>query len=323
MISFMTVLFISACQQKKEVKVTVDGESATFACPMKCEGEKTYPVAGKCPVCGMDLEPVSGAAAEVMYDMWLTTTPEVPEAGKPTLLVFTPKIKGNDAAQVPLDEVHENKIHVILVSKDLAWYDHIHPAFQADGSYTIQESFPAGGEFIIFADYQPTGAANQVVRRSLIVNGTTKKTEQFNTESLTTTTDGYKVVLKPSTGKFLTNNMNHIGVEVTKDGAPVKNFENIMGAKGHLVIISGDSQKYLHVHPDEVEGKLDLHTQFDQAGIYRAFFQFQTNGNLHTSYFTLDVKEGKPGELESPEGHHEHGDGEHQHDHNTGDKHEH
>ncbi|MBK8270639.1 MAG: hypothetical protein IPK83_20980 [Planctomycetes bacterium] len=24
-----------------------------FACPMKCEGEKTYPAAGKCPKCGM------------------------------------------------------------------------------------------------------------------------------------------------------------------------------------------------------------------------------------------------------------------------------
>lgn len=26
-----------------------------YSCPMKCEGEKTYPQAGKCPVCGMDL----------------------------------------------------------------------------------------------------------------------------------------------------------------------------------------------------------------------------------------------------------------------------
>ncbi len=26
-----------------------------YYCPMKCEGEKTYDEAGKCPVCGMDL----------------------------------------------------------------------------------------------------------------------------------------------------------------------------------------------------------------------------------------------------------------------------
>jgi hypothetical protein len=124
--------------------------------------------------------------------------------------------------------------------------------------------------------------------------------------------------LKPTAGKFLTNNLIHLGVEVTENGKPVTNFENIMGAKGHLVIISGDGEKYLHVHPDEVEGTLHLHTQFDQVGIYRAYFQFQTNGKLHTSYFTIDVKEGKPGELNT-EGAHDHGDGEHQH---NGDDHQ-
>ncbi len=310
----LVLISIIACQQKKEVSVNVPaGETSTFACPMKCEGEKVYPVAGKCPVCGMDLEPVSGAAASVSYEMRLTTVPDAPEAGKPTKLSFTPKIKGNETAQVPLDVVHEKKLHVIVVSKDLGWYDHIHPEFQADGSYSLEETFPSGGEYIIFADYHPTGAGNQVERKTVVVTGVVKKSESFTSLSLTTQTDGYTVALKPTAGKFLTNNMNHIGVEVTKKGVPVTNFENIMGAKGHLVIISGDGQKYLHVHPDEVEGKLDLHTQFDQPGIYRAFFQFQTNGKLHTSYFTIDVKEGKPGELDSPEGHHEHGDDTHEH----------
>ncbi len=29
---------------------------AVYQCPMKCEGEKTYDKAGKCPKCGMDLK---------------------------------------------------------------------------------------------------------------------------------------------------------------------------------------------------------------------------------------------------------------------------
>lgn len=35
-----------------------DGQevSEVYVCPMKCEGEKTYDEAGKCPVCGMDLK---------------------------------------------------------------------------------------------------------------------------------------------------------------------------------------------------------------------------------------------------------------------------
>jgi len=30
--------------------------TASYSCPMKCEGDKTYSKAGKCPKCGMDLK---------------------------------------------------------------------------------------------------------------------------------------------------------------------------------------------------------------------------------------------------------------------------
>jgi len=33
-------------------------QAATYQCPMKCEGDKTYDKPGKCGVCGMDLEEV-------------------------------------------------------------------------------------------------------------------------------------------------------------------------------------------------------------------------------------------------------------------------
>ena len=38
--------------KEKEMKETA------FACPMKCEGDKTYTKEGKCPKCGMDLKEV-------------------------------------------------------------------------------------------------------------------------------------------------------------------------------------------------------------------------------------------------------------------------
>ena len=34
-------------------------EAKQYACPMKCEGDKTYAEAGKCPVCEMDLKEVA------------------------------------------------------------------------------------------------------------------------------------------------------------------------------------------------------------------------------------------------------------------------
>ncbi|MEO7306841.1 MAG: heavy metal-binding domain-containing protein [Ferruginibacter sp.] len=34
-----------------------------YKCPMKCEGDKTYDKAGKCPVCGMSLKNVKSKKA--------------------------------------------------------------------------------------------------------------------------------------------------------------------------------------------------------------------------------------------------------------------
>lgn len=43
---------------KKEVVKVKDGAKVVFACPMKCERDKTYAKEGKCPKCNMFLKPV-------------------------------------------------------------------------------------------------------------------------------------------------------------------------------------------------------------------------------------------------------------------------
>ena len=316
-------LLAAACQHGGKTEAsTQTAQASAYACPMECEGEKTYDKPGSCPVCKMDLEPVEGSAATggagtgQQYEMRLVVNPAQPEAGKPATLAFTPRMAGNTGV-VPLDEVHTKKMHVVVVSRDLGWYEHIHPEYQADGSYTIEQTFPGGGEYVVFADYKPTGGSTQVQRSTVNVGGQPKKAETFTKQKLTYMADGYTVILKPVGGTFVTNNMNHLGVDILRNGKPVTDLEEVMGAKGHLVIISGDSQKYLHVHPEETNGVLDLHTKFDQPGIYRAFFQFQTEGKLRTSYFTLNVEEGKPGE--AGDHGHDHGDGhDHGHDHGPG-----
>ncbi len=46
---------------KEEVEETMRDEDvamATYQCPMKCEGDKTYGKPGQCPTCKMDLKEV-------------------------------------------------------------------------------------------------------------------------------------------------------------------------------------------------------------------------------------------------------------------------
>jgi len=63
-----SLLFLSAaCAGNKSEKETTETHAVSekkYACPMQCEGEKTYAEAGKCPVCKMELQEVAMAETD-------------------------------------------------------------------------------------------------------------------------------------------------------------------------------------------------------------------------------------------------------------------
>lgn len=70
----ITATFFISCQgdnQGNKEDESAAGQHASegiFQCPMKCEGDKTYATAGKCPDCGMDLEKTNENDAENKED---------------------------------------------------------------------------------------------------------------------------------------------------------------------------------------------------------------------------------------------------------------
>jgi protein SCO1 len=59
-IFFVILVTYSAisCISASEKHETEKHESSSYACPMKCEENKTYKEKGTCPVCKMDLEKI-------------------------------------------------------------------------------------------------------------------------------------------------------------------------------------------------------------------------------------------------------------------------
>lgn len=66
-LSALLGIFLMACgtseqtseHQHEEETHQQSEMAAAYACPMECEGDKTYAEEGTCPVCEMDLEPLS------------------------------------------------------------------------------------------------------------------------------------------------------------------------------------------------------------------------------------------------------------------------
>lgn len=326
----LSLVAFAACQNDSSKNNSSATEAAVpgtqYICPMNCEKGKTYDQPGSCPVCNMDLEPSKAEveANKAEYFIEFSAKPAQLTFGHPAVLSFTPKMKGNDSAPVPLDLVHEKKMHLILVSDDLSWFDHIHPEYQASGSYDIKvmpeydylnegrsginlTAFFKGGKYWAFADFKPTGGLNQVDKFELNVAGKPAKPITYAQEKTVSTVDDYTLTME-TTGGFAAGAPQHIPLTVRQNGKVIDpaTFENYLGEKAHLVLVEVASKEFVHTHPAVEGGKLDIHTTFAKPGTYRGWLQFQTGGVVHTADFVLKVGEGKVGEHKEGEAHSDH-----------------
>ncbi|MBD2768852.1 hypothetical protein IC235_13230 [Hymenobacter sp. BT664] len=263
----------------------------TYACPMHPEITSTKE-GEKCPKCGMQLEHNDKATNGKTYEMKLVPTPAEPTAGQPVTLALTPRETGNEAAPVPLAVVHEKKIHLIIVSKDLGQFYHEHPEYTAGGDYKVTYTFPKGGDYVLFQDYTPVGSGHQLGRQVLRVKGPAYAPVKFKNDDLQWAQDGYQATL--SFDKALTpGQLLGLKINITQGGQPVTNLDNYLGALGHVVVISADTEQYLHVHSSDQADKgpnIGFNTNFEKPGLYRVFLQFNHGGKIHTADFTINVK---------------------------------
>lgn len=302
----------------KEDSATANGEHQhSYRCPMNCEDGKTYDKPGKCPVCGMELEHFDGEGNGQDYTMKFTSNPAQFAAGQAATFSFTPKMVGKESEAVALDLQHEKKIHLIVVSDDLSYFEHIHPDYQADGSYQIkvlakgqnyaagsgknETKFDAGGNYFMFADYKPTGSTHQVEKIPLLITGTARPATTYKGDKLSGTSGSYSAVLSVTGDKLITGALMHISGTILKQGKEIdaNSLEDYLGAKAHMVVISVNEKEYLHVHPGVADGKFDLHTTFKTPGIYRGWLQFKAEGKVHTVDFTMNVTQGTENDVKN------------------------
>ena len=311
-LAIITVPIFAACNNSGETKtaatdstkmeMTHEGGDHIYACPM--HPEVTGKEGDDCPKCGMKLEHNDNAGAVSNVSMQFSTNPATANPNQEVTLMMTPKNKDNAAEQVALDVEHTKKIHLIIVNDDLSWFDHIHPEYNADGSYSVKEKFPTPGKYTLFADYKPSGGNHVVDNLNVTVTGTAPAAKKYGADKLTGSAgDGFSVSLTPTGGKFLTNMAMHINGVVMLNGkeVDVTTLEDYLGAKAHMVVVSLADKKYLHVHPSVEGGKFDLHTTFDKPGVYRGWIQFQSKGKVYTSDFVMNVAEGKAGDMKTDE----------------------
>jgi len=232
-------------------------------------------------------EPGGLASSRGGYTLTPTSTTLTPGIKAP----FTFRIIGPDGAAVTAFDVeHEKRLHLIVVRRDTAGFQHVHPELAADGTWSVPLSVADPGSYRAFADFKPTGAEATTLGVDLAAAGNFRPVEY--TPSKTATVDGYQVRLD---GDLTPGSTSKVTVTVTKDGRPVTDLQPYLGAYGHLVALRGGDLAYLHVHPEGAPGDgktpagpaVTFFAKVPSAGTYRLFLDFQHAGKVRTAEFTV------------------------------------
>lgn len=247
-----------------------------YICDMHCEGTKTYDAPGTCPVCKMAFVKLSEAPFSASVKSAAAITP-----GQPAELAITLR-RPNGEVVKEVDTVHDHKLHFMIVSEDLSFYAHEHPAQQADGTFKLPGvKLPFGGRYVTFSDFTPKGFGNQVASFEFKVAGDGPKPQTLKEDyDIVGKIDGYEFRVRCNGQKFFANEHSIIRIGIDKDGKSVEDLEKLMGEFGHLVIISSDLKSYVHSHPISLDEKKDDHGH-----------AHDDHGHDHAHHMTPDVEE--------------------------------
>ncbi|MFC9504108.1 hypothetical protein [Streptomyces sp. NPDC057002] len=262
---------------------------------------------------GQETPPAGGLQiSEGGYTLDLET-PRV-TAGQRADLRFTVR-DGSGRAVTAYQREHEKELHLIVASRDLVTYRHLHPARAADGTWSIPVDLPRAGGYRVFADFTPAkeNARNLTLGADLAASGRYQP-EKLPPASTTAETDGYEVELA---GALRPGRASELKLQVSRAGKPVTDLQPYLGAYGHLVALRSGDLAYLHVHPNGEPGDgttrpgpaVSFTATAPSAGSYRLFLDFKHEGKVRTAAFTVRAGGAAAAEPDTPEGHADDGHG--------------
>ncbi|HMV87040.1 MAG TPA: YHYH protein [Blastocatellia bacterium] len=231
-------------------------------------------------------------------------------AGEVLRLSFQARKTGDTPIRF-LEYVHERPLHLIVVSEDLAEFDHIHPELATGDRYEVAHTFQHAGRYRLYADFTPPGAAQRIEVFDLNIGGKPRQSMPLVADAeLTKQSAGLRFTLSskqpPRAGEDIEFT---IAVSDAATGKAVNDLEPYLGAWAHFVLIDQPRQSFIHAHPLETAAasasalphthtvqaagpspaEIRFLASFPQPGLYKLWAQFQRNGQVLIQSFVLQI----------------------------------
>lgn len=188
---------------------------------------------------------------------------------------------------------HEKLLHLIIVNENLSYFHHVHPEYKGEGKFEISTVFPSGGQYKLFADFVPEGGAWVTLSERIEVEGDKAHENPVQVDTgLQKLASGKEIELTFSSKKAKENVLLTFDFRDAETKQGITDLESYLGAVGHVVILSEDTEQYLHVHPTQEHTtgpKAVFSTVFPSSGIYKIWGQFQHQGEVITVSYVVQV----------------------------------
>lgn len=224
-----------------------------------------------------------------------TLVPELTVLPRDAAVPFGFRIDGPDGRPVTdFAVLHDRRMHLLVVRRDLTGYEHLHPSMASDGTWRVDLTLPTAGVWRAYADFAVRDAAGVRIDVKLGVDLTVPgeyAPEAIPDAARESSAGDYTVTYEgtPRAGLAQPLVFRVSGGAGTAAAAPT--FEPYLGAYGHLVAIREGDLAYVHVHPDNqlYQGASKFWFVAPAPGRYRLFLDSQIAGQVHTATFTVIV----------------------------------
>ncbi|MFD1736739.1 hypothetical protein ACFSCX_09185 [Bacillus salitolerans] len=180
---------------------------------------------------------------------------------------------------------HEKIMHLIIVSKDLEEFHHLHPAQLTENEFSVDVSL-SNKEYVAFVDIKPEGMNYSIKPIPIVIEG--RENPDIPSQSklkkdINTTRELNGKIVELHSSPLV------VGEDITfrfdlKNATPMP----YLGALGHVVIIDEKIQQFIHVHPLN-EDKPIFVAHFKKAGLYKMWAEFILDNELLAFPFVVQV----------------------------------
>lgn len=197
-----------------------------------------------------DIKPDAATPVPDAFGLAIAVDPERPAVAKRTSIRVQVG-RGGDPPR--LEPIAGHPVHLVAVSSDLRWYEHLHP--QGEGStWTSGITFPVAGRYILYAIIRPPNGPERVEKRIVIAGGETQSpsAESLSASPREKVSGRYTVRLRTKPEPPEATIWSSLIFEISRDRAPVTNLTPT-GRLGHMVIIREGGEDFVYAHSTDGE----------------------------------------------------------------------